>query len=255
LQDTFLDAQHLIDCFPQYDVTFSSSSGSISTGSGQYDAAALPAPPYKVTFPADQQQLQSAPGSTKRGADATATTDAAAAAAEPDSAAADGSSSSKPVLLIEHYRPINMGPYPEDKPTGNEVRFTSVQVEAVAAGVQPGLTMVVGPPGTGKTDTAVQILQVRLVGFICTFSAHYLVFICTLSAHLMLGKRVDDSGGAARHWQDRNGSAIPAGEKPSSSVDHIFVICRLALDLLQTGTCISVSYPASYDLAYLIPDP
>jgi len=28
------------------------------------------------------------------------------------------------------------------------------------AGVQPGLTMVVGPPGTGKTDTAVQILHV-----------------------------------------------------------------------------------------------
>jgi intron-binding protein aquarius len=164
LQDTFLDAQHLIDSFPQYDVAFSSGSSTISTGSGQYDAAALPAPPYKVTFPADQQQLKSAPGSTKRGADATATTDAAAA--EPSSAAADGSSSSsssKPVLLVEHYRPINMGPYPEDKPTGNEVRFTSVQVEAVAAGVQPGLTMVVGPPGTGKTDTAVQILQVRLV--------------------------------------------------------------------------------------------
>ncbi len=28
------------------------------------------------------------------------------------------------------------------------------------AGVQPGLTMVVGPPGTGKTDTAVQIMHV-----------------------------------------------------------------------------------------------
>ena len=28
------------------------------------------------------------------------------------------------------------------------------------AGVQPGLTMVVGPPGTGKTDTAVQIMNV-----------------------------------------------------------------------------------------------
>ena len=26
--------------------------------------------------------------------------------------------------------------------------------------MQPGLTMVVGPPGTGKTDTAVQIMHV-----------------------------------------------------------------------------------------------
>ena len=33
-------------------------------------------------------------------------------------------------------------------------------MEAIRAGVQPGLTMVVGPPGTGKTDTAVQIMHV-----------------------------------------------------------------------------------------------
>jgi hypothetical protein len=34
------------------------------------------------------------------------------------------------------------------------------QVGAIISGVQPGLTMVVGPPGTGKTDTAVQVLNV-----------------------------------------------------------------------------------------------
>ncbi|MQL84893.1 hypothetical protein Taro_017387, partial [Colocasia esculenta] len=33
-------------------------------------------------------------------------------------------------------------------------------VGAIISGIQPGLTMVVGPPGTGKTDTAVQILNV-----------------------------------------------------------------------------------------------
>lgn len=35
-----------------------------------------------------------------------------------------------------------------------------MQIEAIISGIQPGLTMVVGPPGTGKTDTAVQILNV-----------------------------------------------------------------------------------------------
>lgn len=35
-----------------------------------------------------------------------------------------------------------------------------MQVGAIISGIQPGLTMVVGPPGTGKTDTAVQILNV-----------------------------------------------------------------------------------------------
>ncbi len=37
--------------------------------------------------------------------------------------------------------------------------FTPTQVEAIRSGMQPGLTMVVGPPGTGKTDVAVQIIS------------------------------------------------------------------------------------------------
>ena len=37
---------------------------------------------------------------------------------------------------------------------------SALQVGAIISGIQPGLTMVVGPPGTGKTDTAVQILNV-----------------------------------------------------------------------------------------------
>ena len=68
-----------------------------------------------------------APGSTKKGAGGQESLDGS-------------SSSSKPVLLVESYRPINVGPYPEDRPPGNDVRFTSVQVEAVTAGVQPGVT-------------------------------------------------------------------------------------------------------------------
>jgi intron-binding protein aquarius len=41
---------------------------------------------------------------------------------------------------------------------GNSIRFTPSQVEAVRSGLSPGLTLVVGPPGTGKTDVAVQII-------------------------------------------------------------------------------------------------
>ncbi|KAK6049268.1 hypothetical protein COOONC_13227, partial [Cooperia oncophora] len=44
-------------------------------------------------------------------------------------------------------------------PNKNQVRFTPAQIEAIKAGMQPGLTMVVGPPGTGKTDVAVQIIS------------------------------------------------------------------------------------------------
>ncbi len=62
-------------------------------------------------------------------------------------------------LLIEPYEPIERGAYPGDMPRLNEIRFTPSQVNAIRAGVQQGLTLIVGPPGTGKTDTAAQILQ------------------------------------------------------------------------------------------------
>uniref|UniRef100_A0AC35GU44 Intron-binding protein aquarius n=1 Tax=Panagrolaimus sp. PS1159 TaxID=55785 RepID=A0AC35GU44_9BILA len=41
----------------------------------------------------------------------------------------------------------------------NKIAFTPAQVEAIKSGVEPGLTVVVGPPGTGKTDVAVQIIS------------------------------------------------------------------------------------------------
>lgn len=44
------------------------------------------------------------------------------------------------------------------EPRKNAIRFTSSQIEAIKSGMEPGLTMVVGPPGTGKTDVAVQII-------------------------------------------------------------------------------------------------
>lgn len=39
------------------------------------------------------------------------------------------------------------------------IYFTPTQIEAIYSGMQPGLTVVVGPPGTGKTDVAVQIIS------------------------------------------------------------------------------------------------
>ncbi|KAJ1985419.1 hypothetical protein H4R34_000073 [Dimargaris verticillata] len=61
-------------------------------------------------------------------------------------------------LMVRSYRQRNMGPYPFDVPKRNTVRFTPRQVEAIRSGCNPGLTLIVGPPGTGKTDVAVQII-------------------------------------------------------------------------------------------------
>jgi len=60
---------------------------------------------------------------------------------------------------VSTYKPPNTGPYPIDAPKLNSVRFTAAQIEAIMSGSQPGLTVVVGPPGTGKTDVATQIIN------------------------------------------------------------------------------------------------
>lgn len=62
-------------------------------------------------------------------------------------------------LIVIPYKIPSRGPYPTHAPKKNTIRFTPTQIEAITSGSQPGLTMVVGPPGTGKTDVAVQILS------------------------------------------------------------------------------------------------
>lgn len=47
----------------------------------------------------------------------------------------------------------------EAESRGNSIEFTEAQVEAIRSGMSTGLTMIVGPPGTGKTDVAVQIIS------------------------------------------------------------------------------------------------
>ncbi|KAJ1797642.1 hypothetical protein LPJ59_003008, partial [Coemansia sp. RSA 2399] len=54
--------------------------------------------------------------------------------------------------------PANMGPIELRQPRENQIRFTAAQVSAIQSACLPGLSLIVGPPGTGKTDVAVQII-------------------------------------------------------------------------------------------------
>lgn len=62
-------------------------------------------------------------------------------------------------IKVHTYKPPNSGPYPADAPKLNTVRFTPTQIEAITSGTQPGLTVIIGPPGTGKTDVATQVIN------------------------------------------------------------------------------------------------
>lgn len=63
-------------------------------------------------------------------------------------------------LHVEDKHKLQMvGSLTRKKSGGNSVKFTPAQVAAITRALQPGLSLIVGPPGSGKTDTAVQILH------------------------------------------------------------------------------------------------
>ncbi|KAF2813676.1 uncharacterized protein BDZ99DRAFT_495326 [Mytilinidion resinicola] len=131
-RDTFLDWHHLIQSLPGKSIE------------PHEDADSSFGPPYVVEFPAGDAEPIPVRPSKKRRRDQVEIT-------QP-----------QPVhesLQVSTYKPPNTGPYPTDAPRLNAVRFTPTQIEAITSGTQPGLTVVVGPPGTGKTDVATQIIN------------------------------------------------------------------------------------------------
>ncbi|KAM9294455.1 RNA helicase aquarius [Gastrophryne carolinensis] len=122
--DTFLSLDHLKACFPGYQVKVT------------VEEPSLQKAPFRITFPVDGKGKKRKEGSDE----------------EP-------AQKGPPTLIVEPHVIPNRGPYPYNQPKRNTIQFTATQTEAIRAGMQPGLTMVVGPPGTGKTDVAVQIIS------------------------------------------------------------------------------------------------
>jgi len=128
-RDTFLDWQHLIESLP----------GKIVEPGD--DVSGSFGPPYVIES-VERQQEQAEQTSKKR-----------RRGVEPELI------SEVDTLKVSTYTPPNNGPYPSDSPRLNTVRFTPNQIEAISSATQPGLTVIVGPPGTGKTDVASQIIN------------------------------------------------------------------------------------------------
>ncbi|KAJ5543140.1 CWF11 family [Penicillium sp. DV-2018c] len=126
-RDTLLDWSHLVESFPGIQPSAAADS---SFGS-----------PYVIHY-GDQEPVAEQPAPKRRRREQ---------AAEAPSASSN--------MMVSTYKPPNPGPYPVDAPKLNKVRFTPAQVQAIASGTQPGLTVIVGPPGTGKTDVTTQIIN------------------------------------------------------------------------------------------------
>ncbi|KAG2235903.1 P-loop containing nucleoside triphosphate hydrolase protein [Thamnidium elegans] len=132
-RDTFLNWEHLKECFATKD---------LKVAEGQTEPLN---PPYVISVLDDPMDTEDAKTTTKKSKKSKKT---AVAAAEVKSES----------YQVSTYEVPSKGPYPEDIPKENHIRFTPVQAEAIHSGMNHGLTMVVGPPGTGKTDVAVQTI-------------------------------------------------------------------------------------------------
>ncbi|KAI9683087.1 MAG: hypothetical protein M1829_005878 [Trizodia sp. TS-e1964] len=128
--DTFLDWQHLIESFPGKSI------GPPSNGPKSFE------PPYVLKIDLADETQNNQRQLKKRRRDQI----------EPTKAP-------KETLVVSTYKIPNTGPYPTDTPNTNKIRFTPMQIEAILSGAQPGLTVIAGPPGTGKTDVATQIIS------------------------------------------------------------------------------------------------
>jgi intron-binding protein aquarius len=54
--------------------------------------------------------------------------------------------------------PYRVNPFLSKDLSSNSIKFTPRQIEAIRSGMNHGLSIVVGPPGTGKTEVALQLI-------------------------------------------------------------------------------------------------
>ncbi|XP_070491078.1 RNA helicase aquarius [Chironomus tepperi] len=121
--DTFLDYQHVVEAFPDYEVKLKCNNPDLVKR------------PFRITFEDVPIQVDS------------------------DDEEEKPEQKLQKIINVEPYTIPKRGPYDFNEPRKNTIRFTPTQTEAIRSGMQPGMTLVVGPPGTGKTDIAVQIIS------------------------------------------------------------------------------------------------
>lgn len=123
-KDTFLSADHLRESFPGSDVRFVGSDNEPDSD---------PKPPFRVTFPPRKEEVSAPvikPPAKRKGVDGEVAN--GGSAMEVDGAK---QLEAEPILA-QSYVPPDPGPYPQNQPRQNSVRFTPVQVRGFEKFVQ-----------------------------------------------------------------------------------------------------------------------
>lgn len=115
---------------------------------------------------------------------------------------------------------------------GNDIRFTPNQVSAIRSGLNPGLTTVIGPPGTGKTDVAVQIVA----NLYHSFPSQRTVIVTHSNAALNdIFSKVMERGDVDERYMLRLGSGEKYLESTSSSKHDFTKTGRVAHIMHRRG--------------------
>ena len=164
-RDTFLDWQHLVESFPQKvfetDITGKELQPPYVLETSNVSASS---PPPKASDKRRSGEVELASNKRRKGEVESASNKRRRGEVEPASnkrrrGEVEPASHAPESVKVSTYEMPNSGPYTYDAPKKNCIRFTPAQAEAITSGTQPGLTMLVGPPGTGKTDVATQIIN------------------------------------------------------------------------------------------------
>ncbi|KAI8894947.1 hypothetical protein BC833DRAFT_529987 [Globomyces pollinis-pini] len=137
-----------------------------------------------------------------------------------------------------------------ENPKMNTLPFTKAQIEAIRSGCSTGLTLIVGPPGTGKTDVAVQIISNLYLQYP---NAHMLLIARSNQALNHLFEKIAGSNIKARHLlrlgHGQGELSFDSGETSWGKSGRINSFLELRLSLLSKAEELTKSLDISPDHA------
>jgi intron-binding protein aquarius len=149
-------------------------------------------------------------------------------------------------IVAESYVPNQR--YTTDVPKKNSVPFTPTQVSAIQQAMNKGLTLVVGPPGTGKTDVAVQIIS----NWYHTYpNQRTLIVTHSNNALNQIFEKIMDLDIDERHLvRMGHGERTLETEKDFSRLGRVNHMLQLRLDMLQLVERLAGIVGQPVDVAY-----